>query len=557
MSGRGPWGTRVLAYAFLAAFFLLVVAGARLQVVIGEDLAMRARDQRAERLATLPCRGAILDRHLRPLAGASYYRRAVVVLPQVVRDRVAVAGLVALSLGIPEERALQRLDSPSPLHLAPGDSLLEGAPDSALSDPGVIVVEEPARYSPEAIAAHVIGYTDPAAMRGLSGVEQLLDAHLRGEGQGFVAAFVDGRGRFVPGIGIRHVEPASEGADVRLAIDRDIQSVVERVMDAHVERGAVVVMDPRTGDVLALASRPTFWPGAVSSSLAEPGSPLVNRAIAAYPLGSVFKVVVAAAAIEGGLAGLHERLYDPGYVDVGTRRVRCYTYDYGGHGEITFLDAMAHSCNTAFVKVGARVGADALVGLAEALGFGATTGIGLPGEDPGVLPDALTVTPQDLANLSIGQGRLSGSPLQVAAMMSAIASGGRLRRPRLVMEIRPGGGSHEPRVFRPSAPVQVLKPDTCRQITFMLEAVTRWGTGTSAWVDDVGSCGKTGSAETGRFSESGEPVCHAWFAGFTPLAQPRLVIVVFVEEGISGGKAAAPIFAEIAEGALPFAPAGS
>lgn len=553
VSGRGPWGIRVLVYAFLAAFSLLVGEMARLQLILGEDLAARSRDQRMEQVAVIPTRGAILDRNWRVLAGGSNRRNAIIVLPRLVRNRAVAARTLSVLLGISEEKALSRLDSPVPLHVVTTSPALERALAEIPGDPGVVIVEEAARYSPDGLAVHAIGYADSTGMRGVSGIEKFLDAYLRGGQPGLVAVFVDGRRRIVPGLGIREVSAESRGADVRLTIDRDIQAVVERVMDERVERGAVVVMDPQTGDILALASRPDFAPDDIGAFLEKAHSPLVNRAIMAYPLGSVFKVAVAAAAIERRVVSLHEILFDPGYIDVGTRRFKCYKYDEGGHGAISFLDGMAYSCNAVFVEVGLRVGGEALARFAESLGFGATTGVGLPAEDAGALPDPRSLAAQDVANLSIGQGCLSGSPLQVAVMMSTIASGGWLRRPRLVMEIS-SESSGQTRVFTQPAPVRVLSPDTCRQVAFMLEAVTRWGTGTAAWVEDVGSCGKTGSAETGRLGEAGQPICHAWFAGFTPLTHPRLVIVVFIEEGMSGGKAAAPVFAEIARGTLPLLP---
>ncbi len=551
MESRGAWGIRCLTYALLAACLVLLAGLARWQLLSGEDLAERARDQRMEAVTSSPARGAILDRHSRALAGGSWRRAGVVVLPWLVRDRARVADLLARIEGAPAERELARLGQAAPFGVAVNDAARVWLGSGALRDPGVVVIREPVRYRPDGLAAHVIGYLDPSGMRGATGIEQLLDRYLRGDGgRVAIAAFLDGKRRLIEGLGIRAVTSGPRGADVRLTIDLDVQACVERIMDERVERGAVVVMEPFTGEILAMASRPGFAPNDLGASLAMPGSPMVNRAIAAYPLGSVFKVVVAAAALESGAIALNSRFTDPGYVDVGSKRFECYAADEGGHGEITFLDAMAYSCNTAFVEAGLELGAPAIVELAEALGFGATTGSGLPSEHAGVLPDAAAMSAQDLANLSIGQGRLSGTPLQVAVMMSAIASGGWLPRPRLVMETVSDDPSFE-RVFEPAPPVRVLSRDTCRQLTFMLEGVTRWGTGRLAWVEGEGSCGKTGTAETGRVDDAGTPICHAWFAGFAPLDRPRAVIVVLVEGGMSGATSAAPVFAEIARGILP------
>ncbi|MDI7247777.1 MAG: penicillin-binding transpeptidase domain-containing protein [Bacillota bacterium] len=559
MAEQSAQRVRGLACIFLVTFFVLVARMAFVQLVIGDDLAERCRDQRAVSLATVPARGAVYDRNMRVLAG-EFHRCAIVVFPEFVKAREAVARMVARLTGGSWEDVLSRLGSPAPLYVAArAVPSLAGRIDTealgeALRDPGVAVVEQPARYHPDAIGAHVIGYLDPSGGRGASGVERLLDDYLREGEPGEVAVFADARGVPLRGLGVRWLPGKAALASVRLTIDREIQSVVEDVMNDAVERGAVVVMDPRSGDVLAMASRPAFRPDDIAAAARDPASSLVNRAIMAYPPGSVFKVVVAAAAIESGAVSLQDTFHDPGYVDVGAARFRCYTHEEGGHGEITFIDAMAYSCNTAFIDAGLRTGAGRLVGLAESMGLGATTGVALPGEQAGVLPDARSMSPQDVANLAIGQGRLTVTPLQVATVMSAVANGGLLRRPRVVMEILSDDPARARRI-EPAAPVRVLSEDTCRQVTFMLEAVTRWGTGTAAWLDEGGSCGKTGSAETGKVSEAGSPVSHAWFAGFAPLSDPRLVIVVFVEEGMSGGRAAAPVFARIARRALQVYPA--
>ncbi|MGE5573253.1 MAG: peptidoglycan D,D-transpeptidase FtsI family protein [Bacteroidota bacterium] len=551
---------RGLAFILVTVFMVIIARMAYVQLVIGEGLAERGRDQRSVCLATVPQRGAVYDRNMRMLAG-SFHRHALVVFPASVKARDAVATMVATLTGYPWGRCVSRLDSPAALYIEAGAASPLGGRvvaeviGKALGDPGVLAVEQPARYDPDAVAAHVIGYLDPSGTQGVAGVEKLLDTYLREGAPGEVAVFADAKGAPLRGLGVRHLAGKPASASVKLAIDREIQCVVEEVMDdAAVERGAVVVMDPRSGDVLAMASRPAFRPDDIAAATHDVRSPLVNRAIMAYPPGSVFKVVVAAAAIESGAVSLRDTFHDPGYVDVGAARFRCYTHEEGGHGDITFMDAMAYSCNTAFIDAGLRTGAGRLVGLAERLGLGATTGVALPGEQAGVLPDARFMSPQDAANLAIGQGRLTVTPLQVATVMSAVANGGLLLRPRLVMEIL----SNDPeraRSIEPAAPVRVLSEDTCRQLTFMLEAVTRWGTGTAAWVEEGGSCGKTGSAETGKIDEAGSPVSHAWFAGFAPLSAPRLVIVVFVEEGTSGGRAAAPVFARIARRALAIHPA--
>jgi cell division protein FtsI/penicillin-binding protein 2 len=538
-----------------------MVRMAFVQLVIGEDLAELGRDQRAVILAKVPARAPIYDRNMRILTG-EFASRAVVVFPDTVKAREAVARMVARFTGGSWEAVLSRLDSPAaiytqvaaePLRDGRTDGIDHATLDEAFRDPGVVIVEQAVRYHPDGIGAHVLGYLDPSGTRGIAGVERLLDRYLAGGIPGRIAVYADAKGRPLRGLGVRWLQGEFVGGGVRLTIDRDIQALVEEVMDDSIERGAVVVMDPRTGEVLAMASRPTFRPGDIASAVGDPAAPLLNRAIMAYPPGSVFKVVVAAVAIETGAASLYDTFYDPGYVDVGATRFRCYAHEQGGHGMIDLLDATAYSCNTAFITIGLRVGAARLLDFAEQLGLGSTTGVALPGEQAGVIPEAQSLSPQDVANLAIGQGRLSMTPLQVATVMSVIANGGLLQRPRLVREVLPGKAPDRRAsglVVEPAEPVRVFSEDTCRQVASMLEAVTRRGTGTAAWVEEGGSAGKTGSAETEKEDRTDSPTSHAWFAGFAPLSEPRLVIVVFVEEGMSGGKAAAPVFARIARRAL-------
>ena len=333
-------------------------------------------------------------------------------------------------------------------------------------------------------------------------------------------------------------------ADVVLTIDRDIQKIVEEVMDRYVERGAVIIMEPKSGSVMAMASRPNFSPNHVGPALSDSESPMINRAITPYPAGSILKIAVAACGLEKKIVTLSDRFHDPGFIDVGNKRFKCYLCDDGGHGYISFLDAMAYSCNSVFIEVALRIGGKTLVGFYENLGFGATTGISLPFDQPGVLPATYHMSLQDTANLALGQGDILVTPLQVAVMLSTIANGGRFVSPKLVAEIRPKGAGAI-RVFGSDASRRVLSQDTCRQLTFMLESVTRWGTAKAGWIDELGSCGKTGTAETGRLDSEGRPICHAWFAGL-PSSSSAFRNCCFCGRRRFRWRCSCPIFKEIA-----------
>jgi peptidoglycan glycosyltransferase/penicillin-binding protein 2 len=497
-------------------------------------------------LCKTPLRGTIYDRNMQVLAG-TFYEPAIVIFPELVSDRGSVEEFLSLTSGaaISQEASLSQLSAQARLYLDASKVSLGSSDSKIPDDPGVAVIRQPVRYDPTGLAAHVIGYLDNENITGISGIEKTFDTYLRSGDIGLIASFVDARRVPYKGLGIRWLHDAEAAADVVLTIDRQIQEIVEEVMDARISRGAVVVMDPETGRVLAMASRPSFSPNNVGSAFTQPLFPMINRAITPYPAGSILKIVVAACGLEKDVVALSDKFYDPGFIDVGSQRFKCYLHDSEGHGWISFLDAMAYSCNSVFIETALRIGGKSLVDFYENLGFGATTGISLPFEQPGQLPGAYYMSLQDTANLAIGQGEVLVTPLQVAVLLSVIANGGELVSPRLVSEIKPKGGGTITGL-KSDMSRRVLSQDTCRQLTFMLESVTRWGTAKAGWVDEFGSCGKTGTAETGRLDSAGHPICHAWFGGFTPLQNPHFVIVVFAEEGGSGGEVAAPVFQEIA-----------
>ncbi len=545
-SKRNRIRLRDIIYCLLVVFLFLFSDLIWLQLIKGETLARRARAQRIEILAKTPLRGTIYDRNMQILAG-TFYEPAIIIFSELVTDKHAVAELLSTAFCATTslEAPLPKLSSQAWIYLDSNKVNLASFSLETLNDPGVSIIRQPVRYDPTGLAAHIIGYLDERRISGVSGIEKVFDAYLRTGETGLIASFVDARRMPYKGLGVRWLGDEQYMADVVLTIDREMQELVEEVMDRCVEKGAVIVMEPESGSVLAMASRPNFSPNDVGPAISESLSPMINRAITPYPAGSILKMAVAACGLEKKIVSLSDRFYDPGFIDVGTQRFRCHSYEDGGHGYISFLDAMAHSCNSVFIEVALRIGGKNLVSFYEDLGLGATTGISLPFEQPGVVPATYYMSLQDTANLALGQGEVSVTPLQVAALLSTIANGGEFLSPKLVSEIRPReAGSIQG--LNSEMPRKVLSQDTCRQLTFMLESVTRWGTAKAAWVDELGSCGKTGTAETGRLDSEGQPICHAWFAGFTPLRDPHFVIVVFIEEGGSGGDVAAPVFKEIA-----------
>ena len=515
----------------------------KIQLLDGNGYGRAALRQRTQGVAWGFARGDFLDAKGQPLTGRGGVWKAVLFpntegfgkLTVPILSGLADVNAAWLQTAIAEGRPIKMpyaFDDASRLAL------------ENMRLPGLVFAEEPRRYG-EPLAVHVIGYL--AGDAGIAGLEYQLDAELSGKGSSRLAATVDAAARPISGLGIRHQEAAPDNAgwDVVLTIDRDLQEIVEHAMDVKGIRGAIVAVDPRNGDVLAMASRPQFDPENAGLYLQSEHAPFINRAISAYFPGSVFKIAIAVAALENGICAPESRFVDSGSIDIGHHQFHCHRKE--GHGELSFSDAFAESCNTVFVAVGQTLGARAIVATAEKLGIGKLTNIGLRDENAGSLPVGWPLLPADIANLTLGQKGVSATPLQVALMASAIANGGILHVPRLVAELRTNDGVVV-RTFTPDAGQRVMKPSTAQKMQQMMRQCVSQGTGMAAAGIEGGSAGKTGTAETGRTTPEDMPINNAWFVGFapgTPGQEPSLCMAILIEDGQSGSVTAAPLFAEI------------
>lgn len=416
--------------------------------------------------------------------------------------------------------------------------------------------------------AHVVGYLGeptPAEhdrddslaagdLVGRSGVELLRDRRLRGN-HGERIVVVDSRGRLM-GEDVRRAD-AEPGESVTLTIDLRLQQLAESLLAD--KAGAIVALDPRDGAIRAMISSPSFDPNRFAGRLSQedwdgivdaPGKPLQNRAIQnTYPPGSVFKIVMAVAGLAEGLLRPEERVYCSGATRLYDRRWRCW--QPRGHGFVDLRGALQHSCDTYFYRQGVKIGIEVIAAYARRLGLGGRTGVELPGESEGLVPDpewsrdrrGYPWYPGETVSVAIGQGPLLTSPLQVAVMTAAVANGGFRVRPYMV-----AGGGEPPEPLGLDAEV----------LSFVAEAlanVVENGTGRSARTPVVAVAGKTGTAqvvaqETWIRSEDLPPdqADHAWFTSYAPVDAPELVVVVFVENGGRGSEAAAPLARELLEG---------
>jgi cell division protein FtsI (penicillin-binding protein 3) len=418
----------------------------------------------------------------------------------------------------------------------------------ALQLDGVGFLTENRRYYPQReLAAHVIGYVG-LDNTGMSGIEYAFESAIRGRAAKVVIR-TDARRREVG-----HKEkPSTDGQTVVLTIDESIQHVVEKELERAVQEtgsvaGVVVVMDPRTGEILALANRPTFNPNKFG---AYPSSRWRNRAVAdAYEPGSMFKIITAA-------AGLEEKVVDPdemidcghGFLEVAGIRIN----DHNVFDSLTFRDVMAKSSDVGVARVAQRLGRDNFNRYIRHFGFGAPTGVELPGESGGLLRPPNRWSALSLPTLAFGQ-EIGVTALQMTAAVAAVANGGYLMKPTIVRQIEDSEG-HVVREVRPVAVRRVLDGATAATLTEILRGVVVKGTGHRAAIQGYAVAGKTGTAQKVEPGGKYSMIDHvASFVGFVPASRPALVVLVSLDTpkgpANEGGDVAAPLFARIAESAL-------
>jgi cell division protein FtsI (penicillin-binding protein 3) len=535
----------VLAAVLAVAFAGLVGRLGWLQVVRHAELTALAERQYS-RTVVLPAeRGAIVDRHGAPLATSSP-AESLFAHPRSIRDPARVAARLAPILGVADAELRGALASSRPFvwlrrRLPPAVA----ARARALREPGLGLVPESLRLYPNReLAAHVIGFE--GADGGLEGIERAWNATLAGT-PGKVVVGRDALGRDV--ISEHVIRPPLPGQGVTLTIDTNIQYVAERELDAAFRRtqaraAMAVVMEPRSGDVLAMAIRPTFNPNAFQA--APSPEHWRNRAVTdPFEPGSTFKAILAAAALEEGVVHPDDRLYaENGAITI----ARTTIHDWKKYGWLTFTEVLQNSSNVGTIKVGLALGPERYHRYMTAFGFGAPTGVGLAGESRGMLRDPARWSALSLPTMSIGQ-EVSVTALQMVAAFGAIANGGVLVQPRLVRALT-SADARQTRAFAPRAVRQVISPETAATLTRMLTQVVESGTGRHAAIPGYDVAGKTGTAQkldpqTRRYSRAPGVLS---FIGFAPADAPRFVMLVMLDEPKNekwGSEAAAPIFAAI------------
>ncbi len=551
MSGTQARQRRPVRLATACAMIGAVLVGVavrlcQLAIFDGERLASLAHRQHSETEQVTPLRGAILDRFGEPLA-MSIRADSVFVRPADLPDDGSGAA-VARALRIPHGQWLQTVSTTSPFAWVKRQaSPVELERLRELNVRGIGTVSELRRFYPHGrMAAPVIGFAGIDS-QGLEGIELAYDRYLRGP-TAEMSVERDARGRKFLAAGLDGEMPR-QGANVTLTLDSSLQYVAERELDRRVAEtrakgGLVLMLDPRRGEILALAQNPAFDPNrriGIAPELRR------NRAVAdAYEPGSTMKGLLAAAALEHRSVTVADRFFcENGHYGFAGHTI----HDHHGYGWLTFPEILQVSSNIGATKVGERLGAKAYYQTLRAFGVGAPTGVDLAGEQAGILRPLLAWKPIDLATASFGQG-VAVTPLQLAAAYAALANGGILMRPYIVKRIVDENGeelvANQPTVVR-----RVVSEATAEQVTKILEGViAAKGTAPLAAVPGLKIAGKTGTAQKVDFDRGGYSRGRiASFVGYFPADDPQLVMLVIIDEPqttIWGGTAAAPAFRAIA-----------
>ncbi|MGI6450326.1 MAG: stage V sporulation protein D [Desulfitobacteriia bacterium] len=542
---------RIVLLLSLCSIFLvvLIIRLGIVQLRDGPFLKNLADEEHFRGVPVAPKRGNIVDCNGDILA-MSVSAETVYAVPAEVRKskrQEEIAAVLAEILEMDKAKVLERITKRTSLEYVKKKIPAAAAEKiKNLNLPGIGIVEDSARFYPNgSLAAHILGFTGIDS-QGLEGIEHSRDRELTGI-PGSILTEYGANGLKIPGGDHEFVQPV-QGNTVKLTIDKHIQAIAERElaklmagqglnMEGRAPKNAsILVMEPSSGRMLAIASVPTFDPNNYQAS-----DPSTRRNIAiqnGYEPGSTFKIITLAAALEEKVVKTNEMFHDPGHAIILGKRIRCWKA--GGHGSQTMVQVAENSCNPGFIEMGQRLGMDRFYKYLTGFGFGQKTGIEMSGEAKGILANKKKATALDLATMSMGQTN-NVTPIQLITAVSAVANGGVLLKPQLVQEITtPEGDVLVP--FQKEVVGRVIKEETAKLTREVLESVVTNGTGRRAFLPGYRVAGKTGTAQKvvdGRYIQ-GEYI--ASFVAFAPADDPKLTVLVVID-GVPfyGGVVAGPV----------------
>jgi penicillin-binding protein 2 len=565
----------IVGYVIVAALGILTAGFWNFQLVQFAHYNQRAENNRIKQIPVIAARGKILDREGRILVDNRPSYNVVLIRENSLRPLEETIKMLAPGLNVPAEELLSIVERRRKEPIYRPIVLKEdiGVEDIAfvkahkLEMPEIDVEFQPRRkYLEGALAAHAIGYLGQVTEQqlkesgfkyasgdevGVIGIERTYDTFLRG---------TDGFRRVVVNKFLREVEKLDEqqairGNDLRTTLDLDLQRAAEEAIGDQV--GAAVAYDPRSGEILVLASKPAFDPNLFATRISQaaysalendPRKPLRNRVVQdRHSPGSVFKVFMAAAALEEGTIDPLEHVECYGSAVFYDRAFACWKA--GGHGHVGLHEAIVDSCNVFFYTLGKNLGIDRIAKYMTTMGLGPRTGIDIPNENLGIMPSTewkkrvlnQNWYPGETISVAIGQGYVEVTPLQATVAMGGLASGGRVIQPHFVRpETMEAKGFQAPNIHIQEYPIHQTTVDIVTRA--MWGVVNEGGTGTRAAVPGFDVAGKTGTAQVvGKQSYGKNFEDNAWFVGFAPYRNPEIAVGVFIEHGGHGGSAAAPV----------------
>lgn len=492
-------------------------------------------------------RGRILDRNGKVLA-TNITTTTLYVVPNQVIDKEGTATKLASILGCDYDKMLKHLTKKTSLEKVnpEGRQLSSDIADkiNELNIDGLYLMKESKRYYPYGtLLSHVLGYVG-IDNQGLSGLELKYDDYLTGK-NGSIKYTSDGKGNRLNNLEV--YEEATNGMDIYLTIDIDIQLALEKELENatakyNPDESLAMVMDPNTGEIIAMGSNPTFD----SNSYKEYSTEVINRNLPIwknYEPGSTFKIITLAASIEEKTINVFEdHFHDGGSVNVEGARIKCWKK--GGHGSQTFMQVVQNSCNPGFVLMGQKLGTERLYSYVEKFGFTTKTGIDLNGESSGIMFDLESIGPVEQATISFGQG-ISVTPIQQVTGVSAAINGGKLYKPYVVKYITEPVSNDIMYENSPTLVRRVISEDSSSLVRTVLESVVSTGTGKNAYIENYRVGGKTGTAQKVKYGKYMVGNYIVSFIGFLPADKPEYVVYVAIDypKGVTqyGGTVSAPI----------------
>lgn len=537
-------------YILLLLFCILAYRLVSLQIFQNETYKDKAEQQHKGTVSLPALRGSIMDRKYITLAN-SMALSSVAADPTQIKDRKKTALLLSQVLGVSEELLESKITIPTTfvwIERKIEDEKAKKIEDLKLD--GVFLLKESTgkRFYPKGeLASHILGCTG-IDDQGLDGIEAVMDNYLKGK-PGEMSAEMDRDGRIIPG-GVSSIISAIQGYSVVLTIDESVQYIVENSLEKAVkaygaDSGSVLVMDAKTGEILALANKPDY-------KSTDPKSPNYmqltrNSCVCdSYEPGSTFKVILAAAALDSGKVKLDDQIQCGNTIQAGGWTLHNANDGFGGNPTENITDILAYSFNTGSVAIGLKMGSKIFYDYIEKFGFGQLTGIELPGETEGILLPLNDWTEINLATISFGQG-IAVTPLQIVSAVQGAINQGEQMKPRIIKQILDSEGNIV-KDFKPEVKSRPISSETSYQINMILRNVIERGTGTKAKIPGYLTGGKSGTANIVENGVYAQGKYIASFIGYVPAEDPKFVMLVKIKNPkgtIWGGSVAGPIFSEI------------